>query len=93
MSALNKHTEHSDRPCSLRGINNIEVNRDSLLPVSVLLAPAFSFLILNPPHTPSPITPLKLHCQGSLSFNVCALKQNIKVQHQFKMSSETVVTA
>lgn len=37
------------------------------------------------------ITPLKLHWQGSLSFNVCALKQNFKAQHQFKMSSETML--
>lgn len=80
---------HSDRPCSLRGINSTEVDPDSLHPVS--LPPFLSrshFASLFPPLS---ITLLMLRWQGSLSFNVYTLKQNIKAQHQFKMSSETVV--
>lgn len=50
LSALNKHTGHSDRPCSLRGINNTEVNPDSLHPVSVSLSPSsFSFCLQTSP--------------------------------------------
>lgn len=92
LPAWNKLTGHSDRPCSLRGINNTEVNPSPLhavshsTPSSSSLPLSFCFFISPSLHY-SPRSVISL-----LKFALW--KKNIKAQHQFEMSCETVkVTA
>lgn len=98
--ALNQHMGHSAGPCSWRGINNRGQAR--LSSSCLLLLSGFASISwFSSPPPPSlflsifSITLLVLRwVQSSLSLNACALKRNIRVQHQFKMSPETaVVTA
>lgn len=76
-----RHKQHRGHPDSVHPVSLPPPSSSPLSFFFIILPPFSLFSSLS-------ITPVALPWHGTLSFNVCALKQNIKRQHQFKMSSD-----